>query len=101
MRVTGSINLLLAASALLLMATASAEPMSDELRNTVSRIVILPVPGESNENITGTYGEQTEGLAGGMAKGAGKACLLEIELTIVDAARHIEGENENEVNGAR
>ena len=71
MRVTGSISVLLAASALLLTAAASAEPMSDELRGTISRIVILPVPGESDENITGTYGEQTDGLAGGMAKGAG------------------------------
>ena len=44
--------------------------MSDELRESISRIVILPIAGESNESITGTYGKETRGLAGGMAKGA-------------------------------
>jgi hypothetical protein len=47
-----------------------AAPMSEELRAEVSRIVILPVPGESNESITGTYGRETDGFAGGAAKGA-------------------------------
>ena len=47
--------------------------MSDELRGTVSRIVILPVPGESGENITGTYGQQTDGLWGGVAEGGSRA----------------------------
>ena len=45
--------------------------MPDEIRDTVSRIVILPTAGQSNESITGTYDEETLGLAGGMAKGAG------------------------------
>ena len=47
-----------------------AAPMSEELRGDVSRIVILPVPGESNESVTGTYGRETAGFAGGAAKGA-------------------------------
>lgn len=45
--------------------------MPDEVRNAVVRIVILPTEGQSNESITGTYDEETLGLAGGMAKGAG------------------------------
>lgn len=45
--------------------------MPAELRNAVSRVVILPTAGESNESITGTYDEETLGLAGGVAKGAG------------------------------
>jgi len=47
------------------------QQMPDEVRDAVSRIVILPIPGEGNESITGTYDEETLGLAGGMAKGAG------------------------------
>lgn len=51
----------------------SAQPvthMSDELRGSISRIVILPIPGESDEAITGTYDKETRGLYGGVAKGA-------------------------------
>jgi hypothetical protein len=44
--------------------------MPDEVRDTVSRIVILPTAGQSGESITGTYEEETLGLQGGMAKGA-------------------------------
>ena len=53
---------------------AAAQPlpqMPDEVRDAVSRIVILPTAGQGNESITGTYEEETLGLAGGMAKGAG------------------------------
>jgi hypothetical protein len=45
--------------------------MPDEVRDTVSRIVILPTAGQSGESITGTYDEETLGLQGGMARGAG------------------------------
>ena len=45
--------------------------MPDEVRDNVSRVVILPTAGQSNESITGTYKEETLGLQGGMAKGAG------------------------------
>ena len=55
---------------LLLALPAVADPMSEELRNSVERIVILPIPGESGEAITGTYDKQTAGLAGGAARGA-------------------------------
>lgn len=51
----------------------SAQPithMSDDLRDSVKRIVILPIPGERGESITGTYDKETRGLAGGAAKGA-------------------------------
>ena len=44
--------------------------MSGELRGKISRVVVLPVDGESDEAITGTYGEETLGLAGGIGKGA-------------------------------
>ncbi len=44
--------------------------MSEELRELNTRIVILPTAGESGESVTGTYGEQTAGLHGGIAKGA-------------------------------
>lgn len=52
---------------------STAQPvtqMPDALRASISRIVILPIPGESGEAITGTYEKETRGLAGGMAKGA-------------------------------
>lgn len=45
--------------------------MSEELRNAVSKIVILPVSGGGDESVTGTYEQKTDGLSGGMAKGAG------------------------------
>lgn len=60
----------LAIAALLLAFGANADPMSVELRDSVSRIVILPIPGESGEAITGTYETETRGLAGGAAQGA-------------------------------
>ena len=49
---------------------AWAQSMSEELRESIGRIVILPVDGESSEAVTGTYGRETLGLAGGRAKGA-------------------------------
>lgn len=49
---------------------AQAQPMSDELRDSIGRVVILPVDGESSEAVTGTYGRETLGIAGGIAKGA-------------------------------
>jgi hypothetical protein len=55
---------------LLLAVAAGAEPMSAELRASVSRIVILPIPGQSGEAITGTYEAETRGLGGGAAQGA-------------------------------
>ena len=54
-------------------AVSQAQPlqqMPDEVRDAVSRIVILPTAGSSNESITGTYDQETLGLAGGMARGA-------------------------------
>ena len=53
---------------------AAAQPlpqMPDDVRGAISRIVILPTAGESGESITGTYDQETLGLSGGMAKGAG------------------------------
>jgi hypothetical protein len=48
----------------------AATHMSEELRSTISRIVILPIAGEGGESMTGTYGKATPGLGGGMAKGS-------------------------------
>ena len=45
--------------------------MSEDLRTTISKIVILPINGDASESVTGTYGKQTPGLAGGVAKGSG------------------------------
>jgi len=45
--------------------------MSEDLRTTISKIVILPISGDASESVTGTYGKQTPGLAGGIAKGSG------------------------------
>lgn len=45
--------------------------MSEKLRTTISRIVILPINGDASESVTGTYGKKTLGLAGGVAKGSG------------------------------
>lgn len=45
--------------------------MSEALRTSVSKIVILPISGGTEEAITGTYGKKTPGLAGGVAKGSG------------------------------
>jgi len=45
--------------------------MSAELRAAVSKIVILPINGGADEAVTGTYGQKTLGLAGGVAKGSG------------------------------
>ena len=61
-----------AAAALAIFAAgpAAAQSMSEELRESIARIVILPVDGESSEAVTGTYGRETLGLAGGIAKGA-------------------------------
>lgn len=70
MRVTRFGYQVLALAALLLAGPVAAEPMSGELRDTISRVVVLPVDGESDEAITGTYGEETLGLAGGIGKGA-------------------------------
>ena len=54
-------------------AAPSKEPathMSEELRASVSKIVILASPGASSENVTGSYNKETPGLLGGMADGS-------------------------------
>ena len=54
-------------------ATPAKEPathMSEELRASVSKIVILASPGASSENVTGSYNKETPGLLGGMADGS-------------------------------
>jgi hypothetical protein len=49
--------------------------MSEKLRSTVSKIVILPVNGDADEAITGTYGKETLGMAGGVVKGSGMGSI--------------------------
>ena len=77
MRLTGHFLILAACAATFLSGNQaradSAQPvthMSDELRDSISRIVILPIQGDSGEAITGTYNKETQGLTGGMAKGS-------------------------------
>jgi hypothetical protein len=48
----------------------SATHMSEELRASVSKIVILASAGASSENVTGSYNKETPGLLGGMADGS-------------------------------
>ena len=48
----------------------AAAQMSEELRASVSKIVILATEGANNETVTGTYRNKTPGFFGGMAKGA-------------------------------
>ncbi len=45
--------------------------MSDSVRTSVSKIVILPSDGSSSESVKGTYDRTTDGVLGGMAAGAG------------------------------
>ena len=59
-----------AALAAIVALPAQAQPMAEELRDSIGRVVILPVDGESSEAVTGTYGRETLGLAGGIGKGA-------------------------------
>jgi hypothetical protein len=49
--------------------------MSEKLRSTVSKIVILPINGDAEEAITGTYGKETLGMAGGVVKGSGMGSI--------------------------
>jgi hypothetical protein len=54
-------------------ATTAREPathMSEELRSSASKIVILASAGASSENVTGSYNKETPGLLGGMADGS-------------------------------
>ena len=49
---------------------ATVPHMSDAVRTSVSKIVILPTDGSSSESVKGTYDRKTDGVLGGMAKGA-------------------------------
>lgn len=48
----------------------SATHMSEEVRASVSKIVILASEGASGEGVTGSYDKETPGLLGGMAEGS-------------------------------
>jgi len=54
--------------------TAIANPvathMPEDVRGTISKVVILPTAGKAGEVVTGSYEKSTEGIQGGMAKGA-------------------------------
>ena len=50
---------------------AAVPHMPDSGRKSVSKIVILPTDGASSESVKGTYDRTTEGVLGGMARGAG------------------------------
>lgn len=49
---------------------ATVPHMPDSVRTSVSRIIILPTDGSSSESVKGTYERKTDGVLGGMAKGA-------------------------------
>ncbi|MCG8371447.1 MAG: hypothetical protein MJA32_13165 [Proteobacteria bacterium] len=51
-------------------APPQATHMSEALRSSVSRVVIVPAGGGSREAVTGTYEKKTPGLAGGISQGA-------------------------------
>lgn len=48
----------------------SATHMSEEVRASVSKIVVLASEGASGEAVTGSYDKKTPGLVGGMAEGS-------------------------------
>ncbi len=50
---------------------ATLPHMPDSVRTSVSKIVILPTDGRSSESVKGTYDRKTDGVLGGMARGAG------------------------------
>jgi len=56
-------------------AAAIANPvtthMPEDVRGTISKVVILPTEGQSGEVVTGSYAKDTKGALGGMADGAG------------------------------
>ena len=47
-----------------------ATHMPEDVRGSVSKIVILPTEGKSGEVVTGSYQKSTPGVQGGMAKGS-------------------------------
>jgi len=52
-----------------------ATPMSEKLRSEVTKIVILPIAGNTEESVTGTYRKQTPGMMGGIEKGSGMGSI--------------------------
>ncbi len=44
--------------------------MSEALRSSVKKVVVLPGTSPANEAIRGSYGKETDGLVGGVAKGS-------------------------------
>ncbi|MDJ0793616.1 MAG: hypothetical protein QNI98_05160 [Woeseiaceae bacterium] len=54
---------------------AAVPHMPESVRTSVSRIIILPTDGLSSESVKGTYDRKTDGVLGGMAKGAGMGTI--------------------------
>jgi hypothetical protein len=52
-------------------APAEKTHMSEELRSSVKKVVVLPTPSPANHAVTGSYEDETLGLFGGMEAGAG------------------------------
>jgi hypothetical protein len=53
------------------LAVAQNADMDESIRSSVSKIVIHASASASGEQVKGSYNKETDGLAGGMAKGAG------------------------------
>jgi len=52
------------------LANPVATHMPEDVRGTISKVVILPTAGKAGEVVTGSYEKATAGIQGGMAKGA-------------------------------
>jgi hypothetical protein len=52
------------------LANPVATHMPEDVRGTISKVVILPTAGEAGQVVTGSYEKSTVGIQGGMAKGA-------------------------------
>lgn len=51
-------------------ASQAATQMSEDIRGSISRVVILPTEGQAGQVVTGSYEEKTKGALGGMADGS-------------------------------
>lgn len=62
--------LIAAFGAAIAIANPGATHMPEDVRGSISKVVILPTEGKSGEVVTGSYQKSTPGIQGGMAKGS-------------------------------
>jgi len=51
------------------------KPMSDELRSSIRKVVLMPGESPTNEEVGGSYEKSTHGLYGGIAAGSGATTI--------------------------